>query len=341
MKTLNENTDSGKMQKNKVTLFSKTNESKNSLFFFQPKLSINQPNDRYEQEADAVAERVMRMSMPVNEQPFFSPKPVSVSGLQRKCAECEEEEKLQRKEDGNGEMETHDEVVHYEPESTIKVVMPSKHNASFFKSKISSETTQIIQRIASYESPYMENAEIGEEEEETVQRKAGIPDIQRMERVTSTDPSRVTARNVHPWLGQPPVGDNINVDTDNGSTIGAWVAYGGPDADRYWCHGHTLGTYAASLYSVYSGDPIMQAVNDEYRSVSDASVQSGDIAVWVTNYGHSCIFQNVVRSGSFLDPTQTTMSTKNGRNPLQILSLDQVNGIYGTSTNQPAFFRHV
>ncbi len=64
-------------------------------YFYQPKLSINKPNDVYEQEADAMAERVMRM--PVDEHPFFSAKPVSVSTLQRKCEACEKEEKLQRK----------------------------------------------------------------------------------------------------------------------------------------------------------------------------------------------------------------------------------------------------
>ncbi len=67
-----------------------------SNYFYQPKLSINKPNDPYELEADAVAERVMRM--PINEHPFFSAKPVPVSRLQRKCEACEEEEKLQRKE---------------------------------------------------------------------------------------------------------------------------------------------------------------------------------------------------------------------------------------------------
>ncbi len=51
--------------------------------FFQPKLQINDPNDRYEKEAESMADKVMRM-----EQPF----------LQRKCAHCEKEKKMQRKE---------------------------------------------------------------------------------------------------------------------------------------------------------------------------------------------------------------------------------------------------
>jgi hypothetical protein len=74
----------------------------NSGVFFQPKLSINQPNDVYEQEADAMADNVMRMTdTSVNKRTFFAP---SISSIQRKCAHCKEEEKkMQRKEMNNGE----------------------------------------------------------------------------------------------------------------------------------------------------------------------------------------------------------------------------------------------
>ena len=34
---------------------------KANSFFIQPKLTINQPNDVYEQEADAMADKVMRI----------------------------------------------------------------------------------------------------------------------------------------------------------------------------------------------------------------------------------------------------------------------------------------
>ncbi len=68
--------------------------------FIQPKLTINQPNDVYEQEADVMADRVMRM-----EQPFIQAKPIPLTQVQRKCAACEEEEKqAQRKEKNNEEV---------------------------------------------------------------------------------------------------------------------------------------------------------------------------------------------------------------------------------------------
>ncbi|MCC7244081.1 MAG: hypothetical protein IT269_00260, partial [Saprospiraceae bacterium] len=66
--------------------------------FFQPKLTVNQPGDAYEQEADHIADKVMRMregDAPVVQR-MFAP------AIQRACAHCEEkrreEEGVQRKE---------------------------------------------------------------------------------------------------------------------------------------------------------------------------------------------------------------------------------------------------
>lgn len=61
--------------------------------FIQPKLTIGPVDDPYEREADAVADKVMRMSDPETLQTKYSP-----ILIQRKCTACEEEEeKLQRK----------------------------------------------------------------------------------------------------------------------------------------------------------------------------------------------------------------------------------------------------
>jgi hypothetical protein len=66
----------------------------------QPKLTINQPNDVYEQEADAMAEQVMHMGYAAgNNKTFFRP---ARSVVQRNCVQCEEEQKpVQRKEMNN------------------------------------------------------------------------------------------------------------------------------------------------------------------------------------------------------------------------------------------------
>ena len=74
--------------------------AKNTSPFFpatvQPRLAINQPNDKYEKEADSVADKVMKDVS----QPIESPSHANLT-IQRKCAACEEEEKnVQRKESG-------------------------------------------------------------------------------------------------------------------------------------------------------------------------------------------------------------------------------------------------
>ena len=62
----------------------------------QTKLSISEPGDIYEQEADRVADQVMRMPDPALERSSINSTPIRALSLQRKCATCEDEE-LQRK----------------------------------------------------------------------------------------------------------------------------------------------------------------------------------------------------------------------------------------------------
>ncbi|HTA28691.1 MAG TPA: M35 family metallo-endopeptidase [Bacteroidia bacterium] len=71
--------------------------------FFQPKLSINTPGDTHEQEADAMADKVMRMTKPENSGVFFKP---AINPIQRKCTGCEKDDKkLNRKEGAHAGME--------------------------------------------------------------------------------------------------------------------------------------------------------------------------------------------------------------------------------------------
>lgn len=72
--------------------------------FFQAKLTVNTPGDAYEQEADAVADQVMRMQE--GDAPIVQRMPLtSIGDVQRKCAACEQEEEqqAQRKETGGGD----------------------------------------------------------------------------------------------------------------------------------------------------------------------------------------------------------------------------------------------
>ncbi|SDP92448.1 protein of unknown function [Mucilaginibacter sp. OK268] len=88
------------------------NHTASKPLFFQPKLTVNQPNDVYEQEADNMADRVMRMTgMPQNENAFFKS---ALTGIQRKCQHCEEEEKtVHRKENSGAEVQGSHELDSY------------------------------------------------------------------------------------------------------------------------------------------------------------------------------------------------------------------------------------
>ena len=64
----------------------------------QAKLTVNQPGDVYEQEADRVADQVMRMPEPApgSPAPASGTSKLMTPSIQRMCPECEEETKLQR-----------------------------------------------------------------------------------------------------------------------------------------------------------------------------------------------------------------------------------------------------
>lgn len=73
----------------------RTNSQSQRGTFIQPKLKIGASNDVFEKEADAVADRIMRL-------PLSQVTPTGISShkgksIQKKCSTCEEEERLQRK----------------------------------------------------------------------------------------------------------------------------------------------------------------------------------------------------------------------------------------------------
>ncbi len=90
------------------SFFSKSNKSSFVPSVIQTKLTVNQPNDKYEQGADAMADKVVqRQAIPFFNQPnqtnsFFN---TSSSSIQRKCTACEQEEKLQKKDSDEKEIE--------------------------------------------------------------------------------------------------------------------------------------------------------------------------------------------------------------------------------------------
>ena len=98
--------------------------------FFQSKLTINDPGDQYEQQADAMADNVMRM--PATENTFFKP---ATNLIQRKCAHCEEEEKLQKKESSPTPVEANSDIPSYINSLSSKGSPLPDSSRKFFESR--------------------------------------------------------------------------------------------------------------------------------------------------------------------------------------------------------------
>lgn len=110
----------------------------NAAFFspvLQPKLTINQPSDVYEQEADAMAENVMQQK----QTSFFKP---ASSSIQKKCADCEKEESLQRKENSNNNTIAPSSTQQYLHSLSGGISLP-QNEKSFFESRMNFDFSNV------------------------------------------------------------------------------------------------------------------------------------------------------------------------------------------------------
>ena len=81
------------------SFFFKSNETTTSFFSpttIQPKLTIGQPNDKYEVEADAMADKVVQK---LSESDSSSTSESQIPEIQAKCNTCDKEEEVQKKEE--------------------------------------------------------------------------------------------------------------------------------------------------------------------------------------------------------------------------------------------------
>jgi hypothetical protein len=114
--------------------------------FFKPiiqaKLAVNQPGDSYEQEADAMADKVMNSGRnPSNQNYFFKP---SSSNVQRKCASCEKEEKeLHRKESSSGNITTPSQTENYIESLNSKGRNLTSSERDFFEPKFGRDFSDV------------------------------------------------------------------------------------------------------------------------------------------------------------------------------------------------------
>ena len=106
----------------------------NHINLIQPKLKINKPGDKYEKEADQVAEQVLRMETPT---------------IQRKCTKCDEEETIQTK-SNNPSLDSASPTLANQinsskgmgqpMDSNTRTFMESRFNMDFSKVKIHSDS---------------------------------------------------------------------------------------------------------------------------------------------------------------------------------------------------------
>lgn len=199
----------------------------------------------------------------------------------------------------------------------------------------------VVSRVPAQVSPRVEDAEVKEQEDESVRRKTAANDQGVVRRMSA--PTGTLRHNVHPW-GDSVGGTDLKSKTDAGSTVQVWQGYSPlKNQYRYWCHGHSLGTYNQFDYSAYSGSPMKQIVSDEWNIITPSSnAKAGDIMVWVPGHDHSARLTKVTKDTSGnLNPSSTMLSTKNGQDPLTTMSLQQVIVKYRRiSRGRPYVYRH-
>lgn len=106
----------------------------------QPKLTVNRPGDEYEQEADAKANEIMRISGNTGTSPFFKP---AAARVQRKCHDCAEEEKLHRKEMGTEKIVPDNEFENYVASLDNKGEPLSEETRGFFEPRFGHDFSNV------------------------------------------------------------------------------------------------------------------------------------------------------------------------------------------------------
>ncbi|WP_228013057.1 eCIS core domain-containing protein, partial [Nostoc edaphicum] len=160
----------------------------------QAKLSISQPGDKYEQEADSVAQQVMqRMAQPVNRQSIqrealpeseelqMKPLANSITPLVQRQEVPEDEEELQMKSLDNSTLQRQ-EV----PEDEEELQMKSLDNSTLQRQEVPEDEEEL--QMKSLDNRTLQRQEVPEDEEELqmkpmVQRQAkagmaGAPDLE-------------------------------------------------------------------------------------------------------------------------------------------------------------------
>ncbi|WP_010521970.1 eCIS core domain-containing protein [Aquimarina agarivorans] len=157
----------------KDSFFSKSAESSEAFFNstrVQSKLTIGKPNDKYEKEADATADKVIQRLSEVNT--TLISRFGGNGAVQSKCNHCEQEDKIQKKEE-------QDDLSTIDAEVPQKPIFESNGESPEVHTKF--ETTPVVQKVAMAEAT---DKEIQEKEEEVSEE---TPQLQKKEKEKSPE----------------------------------------------------------------------------------------------------------------------------------------------------------
>ncbi len=171
------------------SFFSKSNEVPTSFFSpatVQPKLTVGEPNDKYEVEADAMADKVVQ-KLSNNEVASEEPREEVVpeaqqeeGTLQAKCNECEQEEAVQKKEEETQEIVDEAPEIQEKPifeSNAEEVVQPKAEGATapeVFTSEAVTPASLVPMPTVQAKCDECEKEEVEEGETEELQRKESM-----------------------------------------------------------------------------------------------------------------------------------------------------------------------
>lgn len=127
---------------------------------------------------------------------------------------------------------------------------------------------------------------------------------------------------VAPWKNLPEVvGESGTATTRHGRKLTVWRPADSvkSEAHRYWCHGHSFGTYKDFGFSPFSGPDVETLLSDEWQRI-DKKPAVGDVLVFrasAAGEGHDAgaiLHTALIETATYFFGGRTviTLSSKNG-----------------------------
>lgn len=324
----------------------------------QAKLYLSQPNDPYEQEADRVADSVVRMAEPaIQSGGSQSYSPLTVATIQRETrspfAETEgaiiqvdEPELIQAKAPLGqtpilapalaGQVQALRSGGQPLP-AAVRTYMEPRFSRDFSQVKI--HTHPAAGRLATalnaraFTLGNTVTFAPGQFTPTTAEGKRLIAhELAHVLQQTGRDntinrviwyPNHDTGVDRTPWSSLPHItGDKLKAQTDSGTIIPIWRPH---DGTTYWCHGYTFGGSQAQggPYSAWGQDVTTILADDHWRLTQSCLARPGDILVFYDDAGqitHSGIIRSASSPGGQIDEIASTVESKWGAEPLNTSS---------------------